>query len=168
MHSPETKISVGNHWHRAIHSFCHLQRPHQPFPRSCHDMILKKSTSFVPFNWEEKPGIPKSRPTSNGENNNDSDDGDGDGDGVGEDFEFNFSGQLEQTSLSADELFDGDGVERGKKKKKKKEGCGKKKGERNEKEKGGERKYSCLINEEGIVIVKFEVLLFIMLTFLLK
>jgi hypothetical protein len=34
--------------------------------------------------------------------------------------------------------------------------------------KGGEINYSCLMNEEGIVIVKFEVLLFIMLTFLLK
>ncbi|KAE8010177.1 hypothetical protein FH972_006567 [Carpinus fangiana] len=68
-------------------------------------MIPRKSASSVPFNWEEKPGIPKSRPTSNGENNNDSDDGDGDG--VGEDFEFNFSGQLERTSVSADELFDG-------------------------------------------------------------
>ncbi|XP_059463120.1 uncharacterized protein LOC132191974 [Corylus avellana] len=76
---------------------------------SLHDMIPRKSASSVPFNWEEKPGIPKSRPTSNGENNNDSDDGDGDGDGdgVGQDFEFNFSGQLERTSLSADELFDG-------------------------------------------------------------
>jgi hypothetical protein len=52
--------------------------------------------------------------------------------------------------------------------KKKMEGCGKNKGERSEKEKGGERKYSCLINKEGIVIVKFEVLLFTMLTFLLK
>jgi hypothetical protein len=79
-------------------------------------MILRKSASFVPFNWEEKSRIPKSRPTNNGENNNDSDDGDGDG--VSEDFEFNFSGQLERTSLSADELFDGDGAERGKKKKK--------------------------------------------------
>ena len=58
---------------------------------SLHDMIPRKSAYSVPFNWEEKLGIPKSRPTSNGENNNDSDDGDD----VGEDFEFNFSGQLE-------------------------------------------------------------------------
>jgi hypothetical protein len=34
--------------------------------------------------------------------------------------------------------------------------------------KGGKIKYSCLMNEEGIVIVKFEVLLFTILTFLLK
>jgi hypothetical protein len=48
------------------------------------------------------------------------------------------------------------------------EGYGKKQGERNEKEKGEERKYNYLMNEDGIIIVKFEVLLFIMLTFLLK
>jgi hypothetical protein len=35
------------------------------------------------------------------------------------------------------------------KKKEKKDGCGKKKGERNENKKGGERKYNCLINREG-------------------
>jgi hypothetical protein len=74
---------------------------------SLHDMMPRNSASSVPFNWEEKPGIPKSKPTNNGEKNNDSDDGDGDSDGYGEDFEFNFSGQLERTSLSADELFDG-------------------------------------------------------------
>ncbi|XP_028102060.1 probable membrane-associated kinase regulator 3 [Camellia sinensis] len=43
--------------------------------------------STIPFNWEEKPGISKTN-----DNN---------------DFEFNFSGQLEKTSVSADELFDG-------------------------------------------------------------
>ena len=37
-----------------------------------------------------------------------------------------------------------------------------------EKEKGGERKDSCLMNEEEIVIFNFEVLLFTMLVFLLK
>jgi hypothetical protein len=44
----------------------------------------------------------------------------------------------------------------------------KKKGERNEKEKGGEIIYNCLKSREGIVIVKFERILFTMLTFLLK
>ncbi|TMX04699.1 hypothetical protein EJD97_005781 [Solanum chilense] len=45
----------------------------------------------VPFNWEERPGIPKS---SN--------------EGEEEDFVFDFSGQLERSSVSAaDELFDG-------------------------------------------------------------
>lgn len=45
----------------------------------------------VPFNWEERPGIPKSRD-----------------EGEEEDFVFDFSGQLERSSVSAaDELFDG-------------------------------------------------------------
>jgi hypothetical protein len=63
-------------------------------------------------------------------------------------------------------VFDSDDAKRGRKK----IGAAKRKRERerNEEENGGERKYSCLMNEEGIVIVKFEVLLFIVLTFLLK
>jgi hypothetical protein len=53
------------------------------------------------------------------------------------------------------------------KKKKKTEGCDRRKKER-EKEKGGVRKYSCLMNKEGIIIVKFEKILFTLLSFLLK
>ncbi|XP_021286540.1 uncharacterized protein LOC110418205 [Herrania umbratica] len=65
------------------------------------------SSSAVPFQWEEKPGTPKrkgfdGRVDREDKSNNDDDDGDG-----CEDFEFNFSGQLERTSLSAEELFDG-------------------------------------------------------------
>jgi hypothetical protein len=56
---------------------------------------------------------------------------------------------------------------REKKKKKKTEGCDRRKKER-EKEKGGVRKYSCLMNKEGIIIVKFEKILFTLLSFLLK
>ena len=40
--------------------------------------------------------------------------------------------------------------------------------EKKKKEKGGERKYNCLKSREGIVNVKYEIILFIMLTFLLK
>ncbi|XP_010275612.1 PREDICTED: uncharacterized protein LOC104610606 [Nelumbo nucifera] len=47
------------------------------------------SSTVVPFNWDEKPAEPKS---------NDSNE---------DDFAFDFSGQLERTSLTADELFDG-------------------------------------------------------------
>ncbi|KAL3538894.1 hypothetical protein ACH5RR_002260 [Cinchona calisaya] len=60
-----------------------------------------RATKFyaeVPFNWEEKPGIPKSQESliSNDYDHED------------EDFAFDFSGQLETSSLSAaDELFDG-------------------------------------------------------------
>ncbi|XVF01227.1 hypothetical protein REPUB_Repub04eG0069700 [Reevesia pubescens] len=63
---------------------------------------LTNSSSAVPFQWEEKPGTPKRKGfDGRGDKNNiDVDDG-------CEDFEFNFSGQLERTSLSADELFDG-------------------------------------------------------------
>jgi hypothetical protein len=44
-----------------------------------------------------------------------------------------------------------------------------KKGERKRKRnKEGERKYNCLKSREGIIIVKFERILFTMLTFLLK
>ncbi|GMI83647.1 hypothetical protein like AT2G15760 [Hibiscus trionum] len=56
----------------------------------------------VPFEWEEKPAVPKrkgchGRLDEEDETNN----------GGGEDFQFDFSGQLETTSLSAEELFDG-------------------------------------------------------------
>jgi hypothetical protein len=79
------------------------------------------------------------------------------------------SGQL--TSLA--ERY---GVERGRKlreerKKKKKKNGGLQEEKRREKwkgKKGGGRKYSCLMNEEGIVIVNFEEILFILLSFLLK
>ncbi|KAL7263797.1 hypothetical protein ACSBR1_001868 [Camellia fascicularis] len=45
----------------------------------------------IPFNWEQSPGIPKSKLPNNQDT----------------DFEFDFSGHLQRTSLSADELFDG-------------------------------------------------------------
>ncbi|KAL4303821.1 hypothetical protein GQ457_10G021020 [Hibiscus cannabinus] len=63
-------------------------------------------TSFaaVPFEWEEKPGIPKRKGFhaiihQQDETSNDQPED--------SDFEFEFSGQLERTSLSAEELFDG-------------------------------------------------------------
>ncbi|GFY89984.1 calmodulin-binding protein [Actinidia rufa] len=52
--------------------------------------------STIPFSWEEKPGTPKTKhKTDQNRNRNE------------KDFEFDFSGQLQRTSLSADELFDG-------------------------------------------------------------
>ncbi|KAF3435371.1 hypothetical protein FNV43_RR22460 [Rhamnella rubrinervis] len=53
------------------------------------DIVPRYSASSIPFKWEEKPGIPKC--SKGGE----------------EDFEFDFSGQLDITSLTAEELFDG-------------------------------------------------------------
>ncbi|XP_022749171.1 uncharacterized protein LOC111298709 [Durio zibethinus] len=63
------------------------------------------SSSAVPREWEEKPGTPKREGFDgrvDGKDQSNTDDGHG-----CEDFEFNFSGQLERTSLSAEELFDG-------------------------------------------------------------
>jgi hypothetical protein len=71
---------------------------------------------------------------------------------------------------------------RGRKKHRGEESCERKKAEREkktevakrkeereiEKEKGGEIKYNCLKSREGIVIVKFETILFTLLSFLLK
>jgi hypothetical protein len=46
--------------------------------------------------------------------------------------------------------------------------CGKRKDRERKKKKERERNYGCLINEEGIVNVNFEEILFILLSFLLK
>ncbi|XP_050230978.1 uncharacterized protein LOC126679994 [Mercurialis annua] len=62
------------------------------------------SSSSVPFDWEEKPGTPKSR---NGSKNKNKNQGFDFLDDDGGDFEFDFSGQLDRSSLSAEELFDG-------------------------------------------------------------
>ncbi|OUZ99812.1 Protein of unknown function DUF1645 [Macleaya cordata] len=55
--------------------------------------INGSSSSVIPFDWEEKPGKPKSPRDTHDEE---------------DDFAFDFSGQFEKSSLSAaDELFDG-------------------------------------------------------------
>ncbi|PON45871.1 hypothetical protein PanWU01x14_255430 [Parasponia andersonii] len=59
------------------------------------DVYGSQSPPKVPFNWEENPGTPKNRRVQ------DDDGRDHD------DFAFDFSVDLERTSLSADELFDG-------------------------------------------------------------
>ncbi|KAK4762102.1 hypothetical protein SAY87_029986 [Trapa incisa] len=56
----------------------------------------QKSISSVPFNGEQKPGVPKHRATQGA-----------DDDVTKDDFKFEFSGQLDmRVSASADELFD--------------------------------------------------------------
>ncbi|CAK7329830.1 unnamed protein product [Dovyalis caffra] len=73
------------------------------FYRELNDITLStNSSSTIPFDWEEKPGTPKSKNQREDKNQNG-----GDQDGYNEDFEFDFSGQLERASLSAEELFDG-------------------------------------------------------------
>uniref|UniRef100_A0A7N0T3I3 Calmodulin-binding protein n=1 Tax=Kalanchoe fedtschenkoi TaxID=63787 RepID=A0A7N0T3I3_KALFE len=64
---------------------------HNPSLRDA-DFAFSSPPSAVPFEWERSPGIPKNRATED--------------DGERDEFEFDFSGQLERTSLSADELFD--------------------------------------------------------------
>lgn len=60
--------------------------------------------SVVPFNWEEKPGIPKSHISTATSSTY----GDAEEDELDDtDFAFDFSGHLERASLPADELFDG-------------------------------------------------------------
>ncbi|XP_022726300.1 uncharacterized protein LOC111282475 [Durio zibethinus] len=86
------------------------------FYRDLNDLSQASNiSSAVPFEWEEKPGTPKrkgfdDRADIEDKSNNDDDDDDdggGGGDHGCEDFEFDFSGQIERTSLSAEELFDG-------------------------------------------------------------
>ncbi|XP_058088955.1 uncharacterized protein LOC131235682 [Magnolia sinica] len=63
------------------------------------------SHSSIPFDWEEKPGTPKSTIPRNTNNDNDNDNEDEEAD---YDFAFDFSGQLETPPLTAaEELFDG-------------------------------------------------------------
>ena len=81
------------------------------FYRELNDLShATNSSSAVPFQWEEKPGTPKRKDFDgrvDGRADKKSNQDDDDDDECDEDFEFNFSGQLERTSLSADELFDG-------------------------------------------------------------
>ncbi|KAH8510831.1 hypothetical protein H0E87_008385 [Populus deltoides] len=74
------------------------------FCRELNDITrsTNSSSSMIPFDWEEKPGTPKSKNQREDNSRNDSDH-----DAFHEDFEFDFSGHLERASLSAEELFDG-------------------------------------------------------------
>ncbi|XWS25668.1 hypothetical protein CRYUN_Cryun27aG0087300 [Craigia yunnanensis] len=56
---------------------------------------IRSSSLAIPFDWEEKPGTPKSPRAKINEEEE------------GDDFAFDFSEALEKTSLSAAELFDG-------------------------------------------------------------
>lgn len=61
------------------------------------DVRRNSVCSTVPFDWEEKPGIPKSLGKKMNNNNNIYED----------DFAFDVSQEMDEASLSADELFDG-------------------------------------------------------------
>ncbi|KAK6159376.1 hypothetical protein DH2020_006690 [Rehmannia glutinosa] len=74
------------------------------FYQDFHGAAAAGSLSAVPFNWEEKPGIPKTHINSSATSSNY---GDAEQELEETDFAFDFSGHLERTSLPADELFDG-------------------------------------------------------------
>ncbi|XVF36221.1 hypothetical protein REPUB_Repub19eG0039700 [Reevesia pubescens] len=59
---------------------------------------IRSSSLAIPFDWEEKPGTPKSPRATRIDDDDDQE---------GDDFAFDFSEALEKTSLSAEELFDG-------------------------------------------------------------
>ncbi|KAK4350542.1 hypothetical protein RND71_029855 [Anisodus tanguticus] len=81
---------------QCYHDTFFLSAPTSPARVSVLYDDVKKATGEVPFNWEEKPGTPKSRQTSSTIHDED------------DDFVFDFSGQLDRNSFSAaDELFDG-------------------------------------------------------------
>ncbi|KAL6963967.1 hypothetical protein U1Q18_034972 [Sarracenia purpurea var. burkii] len=88
----EQKTVAGDGVSRGHHSSggSDATKPTNSFPGDCDGNTSGNTNCTIPFSWEEKPGIPKTK-------DNSSDD---------KDFEFHFSGQLERTSLSADELFD--------------------------------------------------------------
>ncbi|KAK8624346.1 hypothetical protein V6N13_065693 [Hibiscus sabdariffa] len=70
---------------------------YQEFDRYDRESSIGSSPLAIPFDWEEKPGAPKSpRSTRNDVVA-----------GEGDDFAFDFSVDLEKTSRSAEELFDG-------------------------------------------------------------
>ncbi|XP_062018918.1 probable membrane-associated kinase regulator 3 [Rosa rugosa] len=94
--APSSPTRFGNYYFSAPTSpnrSSSFYRQFNDFDYNLSSTSTKYSPSSIPFKWEEKPGIPKSRATINGDDL--------------EDFEFNFSGQLEKASLPADELFDG-------------------------------------------------------------
>ncbi|CAK9150788.1 unnamed protein product [Ilex paraguariensis] len=94
--APSSPQSLGNFFFSAPTSPTGATAFYSEFKNFCGGTTTSSNTlSAIPFNWEEKPGIPKTEGTDNINDEKDSD------------FAFDFSGQPERTSLSADELFDG-------------------------------------------------------------
>lgn len=91
--APSTPTRVGEYYFSAPTSPRHLN----DFYREFDELLIKNeggsSLAEVPFDWEEKPGKPKSpqRRISMFE----------------DDFAFDVSGEIQRPSLSAEELFDG-------------------------------------------------------------
>ncbi|XP_021802778.1 uncharacterized protein LOC110767913 [Prunus avium] len=97
MTAPSSPTRFGNYFFSAPTSPTRASSFYSHFNDFSGENGPRLSASSIPFKWEEKPGIPKSRATINGDHSHH----------LEEDFEFDFSGQLEKASLPADELFDG-------------------------------------------------------------
>lgn len=97
MTAPSSPTRFGNYFFSAPTSPTRASAFYSHFNDLSVENSPRLSTSTIPFQWEEKPGIPKPRATVNGDHSQHHE----------EDFEFDFSGQLEKASLPADELFDG-------------------------------------------------------------
>ncbi|XVE70007.1 hypothetical protein DITRI_Ditri10aG0037100 [Diplodiscus trichospermus] len=98
--APSTPRRLGDCFFSAPTSPTRMSEFYREFDRF--SMVNDRQSSIrggslaIPFDWEEKPGTPKSaRATVNDEEEE------------GDDFAFDFSEALEKTSLSAEELFDG-------------------------------------------------------------
>ncbi|CAK9172925.1 unnamed protein product [Ilex paraguariensis] len=95
--APSSPQRFGNSFFSAPTSPTRASSFYREFNNFCNSdaAATDNSLSEIPFNWEEKPGIPKTEGTKNINHDDDTE------------FAFDFSGHLERTSLSADELFDG-------------------------------------------------------------
>ncbi|KAB2635822.1 hypothetical protein D8674_026356 [Pyrus ussuriensis x Pyrus communis] len=97
MTAPSSPTRFGNYYFSAPTSPTRASTFYNHFNDLYMDTNPILSAPTIPFEWEEKPGIPKSRGSFSNDQKHHHE----------EDFEFDFSGQLEKTSLPADELFDG-------------------------------------------------------------
>ncbi|KAK8506559.1 hypothetical protein V6N12_073514 [Hibiscus sabdariffa] len=95
--APSTPRPLGHCFFSAPTSPARLFEFYGEFDRYDRESSMGSSPLAIPFDWEEKPGAPKSpRSTRNDVVA-----------GGGDDFAFDFSVDLEKASRSAEELFDG-------------------------------------------------------------
>ncbi|GMI89725.1 hypothetical protein like AT2G26530 [Hibiscus trionum] len=88
--APSTPRRLGGYFFSAPTSPVRLFEFYSEFDRYDGESSMRSNCLAIPFDWEEKPGAPKS-PIP----------------GEGDDFAFDYSVDLEKTSRSAEELFDG-------------------------------------------------------------
>ncbi|KAJ7958124.1 AR781, pheromone receptor-like protein [Quillaja saponaria] len=106
--APSTPTRYGNYFFSAPTSPSRMSEFYREFDSfsvthgsNKRDTVGSSASSSIPFDWEDKPGTPKSsKATLVNKHDNDDDD---------EDFDFAFfvSEEVKKASLSAEELFDG-------------------------------------------------------------